>query len=154
MGINDYCSALYLLLTVSWCHHLETYNSGLAPLVICYIPIKTTVFWLINHWHYIRLSRKPNRQTDRLLMPVYQCWASARLWCCCTCLWLSSDLICKNISSSVSTPKMASHLNSFLSFLQPAGRPCPTFLHPCCVAHLGDHESVSNYWGLSTRPSA
>lgn len=58
MGMNDYCSALYLLLTVSWCHHPETHNTRAAQLVVVsYIPTKTTVVWLITHWHYIGLVK-------------------------------------------------------------------------------------------------
>lgn len=162
MGMNDYCSAaLYLLLTVSWCHHPETHNAGPTHLVVvvCYIPTKTTAFWLTARWHRFGLVKWiDERNKPRCFYTFFLGWSLITLInqhdqrrCGVEKTCLKSDELLKFSVLDWTLEQ------SLLNVLQSAASWqvfCPTFLHPCCVAQLGDHECVSNYWVLSPRPSA
>lgn len=153
-----------LFTSYSLCHDviIMRHNPGLAQLVVVFsFPRKTTAFWLITHQRYTGAAPDglcketgPDGPAFLLLLSI-SCITARAVALHCRCLH-------KNLFVSIKIPKVTSHKSHFIGLdiyvcswpciLQPAGRLCPTFLPSRCVAQLGDHECVSNYWAFSTHP--
>lgn len=103
MGMNDYCSALYLVLTVSWCHHPET-QSWASPACCCFLHPHKNHSFLTHHsltLHWACLMDCTKKQTQMELLCCCLHWLSTSVH-----MWQHFRCLCKNILASINWQRL------------------------------------------------